>query len=316
MTSLVQVDGLSVSYAGRSAPAVRNVSLDVAEGDIHGLVGESGSGKSTIARALLGLTDRGGRVRAGTVSVAGSDLSRASARQLRRTRGSEVAYVGQNPFGALHPLLRIERQFELMRRAHPGTLNRAHGRARSAELLVQVGIHDPERVLRCYVHELSGGMAQRIVIAMAMFLEPRLIVADEPTTGLDVTLQRQILDLLVEQAREHGVGLLLITHDLGVVAQYCRTVTVLYAGQLMEAGPVETVLTRPRHPYTQALISAVPVRGQPLAAVSSSSHPVLDGGCPFRLRCPIARVECASAPPLVEIAPVWRVSCHAATGTE
>jgi oligopeptide/dipeptide ABC transporter ATP-binding protein len=164
--------------------------------------------------------------------------------------------------------------------------------------------------MRSYVHQLSGGMAQRIVIALAMFLEPDLIVADEPTTGLDVTIQRQTLDLLTEQARARRAGLLLITHDLGVVAQYCDTMTVLYGGRVMESGPVINVLTEPRHPYTQALVTSMPVPGVPLTIRPTGTHAVLDEGCPFRERCPIAASACADTPPAVEIGPLWHSYCH------
>jgi peptide/nickel transport system ATP-binding protein len=313
VNDLVQVNDLAVTYLGAETLAVRGVSLRVAQGEFHGLVGESGSGKSTIARALLGLADRGARVRGGTISIDGVDLTRLSKRELRRMRGWRVGYIGQNSFGALHPLLQVGRQFELIRRAHTGLLGRDGGRTRAAQLLDQVGIRDPARVLRSYAHELSGGMAQRVVIAMAMYLEPKLIIADEPTTGLDVTVQRQVLDLLATQARLRNVGMLLITHDLGVVAQYCENVTVIYGGQVMESGPVARVLTAPKHPYTQALINSVPVLGRPLPAQSESSHPVLDEGCPFRERCPLARQECSLKPPSVVITSNWQANCHALT---
>jgi oligopeptide/dipeptide ABC transporter ATP-binding protein len=307
---MVTVRDLTVSYSDHHAAAVRHVSLNLRRGEFHGLVGESGSGKSTIARALLGLTDRGGKVVGGSVVVDNLELLGLPTRRLRRIRGQKISYIGQNPFGALHPVLNIERHFELMRRAHKGLLSRTEGRARALALLDQVGIHQPETVMRSYVHQLSGGMAQRIVIALAMFLEPDLIVADEPTTGLDVTIQRQTLDLLTEQARVRGAGLLLITHDLGVVAQYCDTITVLYGGRVMESGPVINVLTQPQHPYTQALVSSVPVPGVPLTIGHTGKHAVLDEGCPFRERCPIAAPLCAEPPPMVELRPDWRSYCH------
>jgi oligopeptide/dipeptide ABC transporter ATP-binding protein len=309
-TDLVTVRDLTVTYSDAHIAAVRDVSLSVGRGEFHGLVGESGSGKSTIARALLGLSDRGGKVVHGSVVVDNLELLGLPNRRLRRIRGDKVSYIGQNPFGALHPVLSIERHFELMRRAHKGLLTRAEGRERALTLLDQVGIHQPETILRSYVHQLSGGMAQRIVIALAMFLEPDLIVADEPTTGLDVTIQRQTLDLLTERARARGAGLLLITHDLGVVAQYCDTMTVLYGGRVMEDGPVANVLTEPHHPYTQALVSSVPVPGAPLTVRPAGKDTVLDDGCPFRERCPIAASICASKPPGVEVGQHWRSYCH------
>jgi len=309
-SDLLTVRDLTVSYSDQHAGAVRHVSLSLKRGEFHGLVGESGSGKATVARDVLGLTDRGGKVLGGSVVVDDLELIGISNRRLRRIRGQKISYIGQNPFGALHPVLNIERHFELMRRAHKGALGRADGRARALALLDQVGIHQPETVMRSYVHQLSGGMAQRIVIALAMFLEPDLIVADEPTTGLDVTIQRQTLDLLTEQARTREAGLLLITHDLGVVAQYCDTMTVLYGGRVMESGPVVDVLTEPRHPYTQGLVSSVPVPGVPLIIRPTGKHAVLDEGCPFRERCPIAEPVCAEPPPMVQAGPHWRSYCH------
>lgn len=309
-TNLLSVRGLTVSYSDQGAAAVRHVSLSLERGEFHGLVGESGSGKSTIARALLGLTDSGAKVIGGNVVLDDLEVLSLSNRRLRRVRGERISYIGQNPFGALHPVFTIERHFELMRRAHRGLLGRAEGRARALALLQQVGIHQPETVIRSYVHQLSGGMAQRIVIALAMFLEPDLVVADEPTTGLDVTIQRQTLDLLTKQARTRDAGLLLITHDLGVVAQYCDTITVLYGGRVMESGPVLDVLTAPRHPYTQGLVSSVPVPGVPLTIRATGKHAVLDEGCPFRERCPLAAPICASEPPIVEIRPRWHSYCH------
>ena len=312
-SDLVTVRDLSVGYSRHRPDAVREVSLQLTPGEFHGLVGESGSGKSTIARALLGLTDHGARLR-GSIRLGDLDLLGLSNRRLRRIRGQKIAYVGQNPFASLHPVLSIERQFELVRRAHKGSYGRGDGRARALDLLHRVGLSEPEALLKSYSHQLSGGMAQRVVIALAMFLQPELIVADEPTTGLDVTIQRQTLDLLTEQARERAASLLLITHDLGVVAQYCDTVTVLYGGQVMESGPVMNVLTDPAHPYTQALIASVPVPGVPLSSRSPGIHPVLDDGCPFRMRCPLAVVACATKPPRVERSDAWHVYCHVAPG--
>lgn len=312
MTSdLVEIDGLSIGYAGRASLAVREVSMSIGAGHFHGLVGESGSGKSTIARSVLGLSSRGELVHGGRVLLQGTDLARITRRQLRQMRGARVGYIGQNPVGALHPVLRIERQFELVRQAHPGLLGRDAGHARARILLDQVGIANPDSILRGYGHQLSGGMAQRIVIALAMYLEPELIVADEPTTGLDVTVQRQILDMLTAAATERGMSLLLVTHDLGVVAQYCETVTVLYGGRVMEAGPVDRVLVEPAHPYTRSLVASVPVRGRPLPAAQASSHPIVDDGCPFRLRCPIAAAECRLRPPRVSVGAGWHANCHA-----
>lgn len=306
---LLEVEDLTVRYGDSSGPAVSGVSLVAERGEIYGLVGESGSGKSTIASALLGLTSRGGRILSGRVKLNGRDLLGLPDRQTRKIRGTEIGYVGQNPFGALHPILSVSAQFEQRRRAHAPGFSKEEGQKRAASLLSEFGIPDPNSVMAGYAHQLSGGMAQRVVIALAFFLHPQLLVADEPTTALDLSVTRQIMDLVVDSAVRHGTGLFLVTHDLGLVAQYCDRVGVLYGGQIVETGSVLDVFTKPLHPYTEALISSVPVRGREMQILSSSTLQASDDGCPFRLRCKYATPECSSPPPLFRATPLWQGRC-------
>jgi len=269
-----------------------------------GLVGETGCGKSATVRAIIGLLKSPGRVTAGSVLLEGTDLVGLQPRQLRQIRGASIGFVPQNPFGALNPVLRIERQFRNVIRAH-GRGRRGEIRGTALDMLDAVGIADPERVLRGYAHELSGGMAQRVVIALAMVLNPRLVVADEPTTGLDLTIQRQILDLIRDLAETEGRSMLLVTHDVGVVAQYCSRVLVMYAGQLVEAAHTEELVRNPRHPYAAGLLgSTVSLEGRERPARSIDgvvpSPLEFSPGCRFVERCPNAGEPCAGTPPLLE----------------
>ena len=314
-TCLLRVTGLEVSYATRLGhlPAVRGVDMELAPAEIRGLVGEFGSGKSTVARTILGLSGSAARVINGTAIFADKgDLLTIPRQQLRRVRGSRIGYVGQNSMGALHPILTIEQQFRMILRAHGVSTSRHEDRVRSASMLELVGLREPDRVLSGHAHELSGGMAQRVVIAMAFLLGPDLVIADEPTTALDLTLQRQILELILGRARSENAGMILVTHDLGVVAQYCDTVTVLYGGKVMESGDVRTVLTCPAHPYTGALLRSVPRPGKPLYSIPGRAPNPLDPmpGCPFRDRCERATEVCATEPPLEAIDTTQRVACH------
>ena len=292
--------------------AVNGVSFDVGDGELVGIVGESGSGKSVTINAILGLIRSPSTLSSGEAIFDGRNLLALKQAELRRIRGARIGFVAQNPFGALNPLLRISRQFENVVRAHR-RLDRTTIRTQALDMLQAVGIGQPQRVLDGYAHELSGGMAQRVVIALALSLGPELIVADEPTTALDVTVQKQILDLIAGLVRGQGRSLLVITHDLGVVGNYCDRVVVMYCGRVMEDGPVREVFRRPYHPYTRALLCSVPRAGQPLRTLGGRL-PSLDAppqGCLFRDRCPHAMPVCADhVPPLREIAPGRRVACH------
>ena len=301
--NMLDVENLRVEFAtaGGIVHAVNDVSFHVGYGEIVGIVGESGCGKSVTTRAVLGLVAPPGRIVAGRAVFKGRDLMSIGKRKLRQVRGKEIGFVAQNPFGILNPVLRVGKQFHAVAKAHDRRATKATVRARALELLNAVGIVDAERVLDGYAHELSGGMAQRVGIAISMLLHPALILADEPTTALDVTVQKQILDLIRRLMREEGrdMSMLLVTHDLGVVAQYCDRVVVLYAGKVVEAGPVDEVFERPTHPYTQALLQAVPRMGRPLVNLKGRlpdlvHYPV---GCPFRERCAFALPECSTEEP-------------------
>jgi peptide/nickel transport system ATP-binding protein len=266
--ALLDILGLSaVSTRDGSRPVLRDVDLRLARGDVHGLVGESGAGKSTIAKALLGILPRTVEVTAGDVWFGGRDLLRLPQRELRAIIGAEIALIPQDPQTALNPGRRIEAQLTDGLRLRRG-MSRTDARVRALQMLDEVQIRDPERVLRAFPHELSGGMRQRVLIAAAFALEPKLVVADEPTTALDVTVQKQILRLIRGLQQAHGTAVIFVTHDLGVVAQICSSVTLLYAGRVIEAGSTEEILSAPRHPYTRALLAASPRYDRPDAGLT------------------------------------------------
>ena len=300
---MLEVEGLQVEFAGREEPvrAVNGVDLEIERGEIVGLVGESGSGKTVTSLSILGLIRQPGRITAGSIRLDGVDLRTLRPEELRAIRGARVSYVPQSPRGALNPLLRIGKQMENILVSHGEGRRQAATelRRRTVEMIEAVGIPDPERVLQAYPHELSGGMAQRAVIANAMILRPDLVIADEPTTGLDVTVQAQILDLFSERVRDQGAGALLVTHDLGIVANYCTRIAVMYAGRIVETGPARAVFQRPRHPYTVGLLRSVPVLGQPLFSMPGQAPDLraLPSGCAFAARCANVRPECAAVPP-------------------
>lgn len=236
--------------------ALHGISFDVGTSEIVGIVGESGSGKSTVVRSVIKLLMPPGRVMSGTAEFHGQDLIRLPERQIRQIRGKEIGFVAQNPFSALNPVVRIEKQFANIVKAHGLPVN-STSRERALELLASTGVNNPERVMRGYAHELSGGMAQRVVIAMALYLNPSLIIADEPTTALDLTVQRQVLDTLTRLTKDSGRSMLIVTHDLGVVSNYCDRVLVMHRGNIVEQGPVSEVFIRPRDPYTISLLDSV-----------------------------------------------------------
>lgn len=316
---VLTVTGLTARYETRRGHvrAVNDVSFDVRPGEILGIVGESGCGKSATIRALLGLMQPPGRVVGGTAMFGDTDLVAAPQRVLRTLRGKDIGFVAQNPFGALNPILSIRDQFRNVIRAHRGRVSRAEMDELAESALVSVGISGPRRVLDGHAHELSGGMAQRVVIALALLLDPALVIGDEPTTALDVTLQRQILDMVRVRVLEAGRSMLLVTHDLGVVAQYCDRVVVMYAGKVIERGTVGDVLGAPAHPYTQALLGSVPRRGKPLEALAGRVPDLVDypTGCPFAARCPVVHDRCLIEAPVLAATTVSgtgprSVSCH------
>ncbi len=260
---LLTIEGLSaVSDREGGKPILRDVSLKLGAGEVHGLVGESGAGKSTIARAVLGMLPSGVRITRGTVILQGTELLTLEARRRRPLLGANVALIPQDPLTALNPSRRIEAQLTDGLRLWKG-FGRHEARRRALSLLDEVQMREPERVMRCYPHELSGGMRQRVLIAAAFALEPKLVIADEPTTALDVTVQKQILRLIRDMQVRHGTGAIFVTHDLGVVAQICDSVTLLYQGRVMEQGRTAAMLSAPRHPYARALLRATPRYDRP-----------------------------------------------------
>lgn len=272
-SNVLRVRDLRVDYAARTGVvhAVAGVDLEVDAGEVLGIVGESGSGKSSMARTIVGLLPPVATVHAGSVEFTGTsgepvDLVRAGAAQWRTLRRRDVAFMPQACAAALDPLRRIGRQLvDVLRLAHP-EMTRDTARTTAAELLEGAGLRDVERVLRRFPHELSGGMAQRVALCLVLARRPRLLVADEPTSGLDVRVLRQVMDLLIARCTADGTATVLVTHNIGVVAQYCTKVAVVYGGEVVESGAAGAVLGDPQHAYTRALLGAVPRRGEPLAA--------------------------------------------------
>jgi peptide/nickel transport system ATP-binding protein len=259
---VLAIHELSAAVAGRGGAALlRRVSLTIAAGEVHGLVGMSGAGKSMVGRCVLGILPSNVLITRGSIRVLGQELAGLSAPSRRRL-GASLALIPQDPLSALNPSRRIAGQMTDVMRLRLG-LSRQEAQARALVMLHEVHISEPERVLRCYPHELSGGMRQRILIATAFAIEARLIVADEPTTALDVTVQKQILRLIRDLQRKHATALLFVTHDLGVVAKICNTVSVLNAGRIVEQAPVAEIIGHPRHAYTQALFAATPRYDRP-----------------------------------------------------
>jgi len=260
--SVLAVNQLSAVSDRDRAPILRDVSFTVARGETRGLVGESGAGKSTVGKAILGILPRTVRLTAGEILFEGRDLLRMPPAVLRPLIGEQIALIPQDPMTALNPGRRIEAQLTDGLRLVRG-LSAGAARARALQLLEEVHIHEPARVLAAFPHELSGGMRQRVLIAAAFALEPKLIIADEPTTALDVTVQKQILRLLRAMQAAHGTAVVFVTHDLGVVAQVCDSVTLLFGGRVVESGPVAEVMEAPRHDYTRALLDACPRSDRP-----------------------------------------------------
>ena len=295
--------------------AVNGVSFEIAPGETLGIVGESGSGKSVTSLAILGLLARNGRVVSGRALFGGRDLIQLKDSELRRIRGREIATIFQDPMTSLNPVLTIGRQIREVLEEHFGMKKDAATR-RAGELLERVGIPSPELRLKDYPHQFSGGMRQRAMIAMALATEPKLLIADEPTTALDVTIQAQILDLLRELVAERGTALILITHDLGVVAGMCERVHVMYGGLIMEAASAEQLFARPRHPYTLGLLQSVPrldaVRRARLKPIEGQPRDMLTAprACPFQPRCAYEVEQSRlNVPPLRELEPGHWVAC-------
>jgi oligopeptide transport system ATP-binding protein len=301
----LRIAGLRVDFPRRGGDvhAVRGVDLQVHRGEVLALLGESGSGKSITARAVMRLCPPSAQVSADAIEVDGTDVLHADVGELRRLRGEKMSMVFQDPLSALNPVLSVGNQIGELFRIHRG-MSRRQARAEAEQLLAAVGIPDPHGRVRDFPHQCSGGMRQRILIALAIALRPGLLIADEPTTALDVTVQAQILDLLRSLQREMDLAILLITHDLGVVCEVADQVAVMYAGRVVETGSVEQVLARPAHPYTRALLESVP-QGHPaddLLVIAGSPPPAdqILPGCSFAPRCGFAVERCLEELPVLE----------------
>ena len=313
--ALLQVSELRTWFYTRQgvAKAVDGVSFKLAPGEILGLAGESGSGKSVTGLSILGLIDPPGRIAAGEIRYRGCDLRTLDSESLRKLRGDRISMVFQDPMMTLNPVLRIDTQMIETLTAHKAT-DQATARRTALESLARVGIPAPEQRLRSYPHQLSGGMRQRVAIAIALINRPDLVIADEPTTALDVTIQAQILYEIRKLCRESGTALVWITHDLAVLAGLADRVAVMYAGRIVESGSVAEVLERPMHPYTRGLIGSVPShnrRGERLAQIPgmAPSLTALPAGCAFRPRCPRAIAMCSTEIPESEPSPGRSLRC-------
>lgn len=322
---LLEVRGLKTWFHtfGGVVRAVDGVSFSLASGEILGLVGESGGGKSMVGFSIMGLIDPPGRIEAGEILFGGRDLARLPEAELQRVRGAEVAMIFQDPMTALNPLYTVGEQLEEMLVLHT-SLGRAERRARCVEMLAQVGIPQPEQRLGSYPHQFSGGMRQRVVIAIAMIAGPKLLIADEPTTALDVTIQAQLLRLMKAQVAQRGASLILITHDLAAVSQMADRIVVLYCGRVVEIGAAAELIDRPRHPYTRGLLDSIPGSQPGARRLSQIPGAVPDirklpQGCSFAPRCPRAAQLCrAEAPALrpVDGPSGQMAACHFPIETE
>ncbi len=317
---ILKVEDLSCGFRteGGYQRVVDRVSFAVAPGETLGLVGESGCGKTVSALAVMGLLPRpAGIVESGSIALAGHDLTKFTPEEMRDVRGKRIAMIFQEPMTALNPVHTIGRQLRESLRLYEPRAGRAVLERRALELLEQVGIPAPKQRLNEYAHQLSGGMRQRVMIAMAIAGNPRVLIADEPTTALDVTVQAQILELLRRLQQEHGMAMVFITHDLGVVAEICDDVLVMYAGRVAEHAPVEQLFAAPRHPYTRGLIASVPrpdTAPKTVLPTIEGVVPALDSlppGCRFANRCAFANeLSRTSAPPLEQCGPDHYVACH------
>ncbi len=314
--ALLDVKDLGVSFATADGTvnAVNGVSFALERGQTLGIVGESGSGKSQLAFAIMGLLAKNGQAR-GSVTFDGAQVLSAEKATINALRANHIAMIFQDPMTALNPYMRVSDQMAEVLVHHKG-MSKADAVTASAQMLDAVKIPSARERIRLYPHEFSGGMRQRIMIAMALLCKPDLLIADEPTTALDVTVQAQIMQLLAELQREFGMATMLITHDLGVIAGFCSEVIVLYGGRVMEQSPVDDLFASPSHPYTRGLLGAIPrldQQGGALHAIAGSPPNMTRAqvGCPFAPRCDVALPTCASAmPDLVQFTPTRRRACH------
>jgi len=315
---LLEVKNLHVSFftpAGE-VKAVNGISYDVDYDEVMGIVGESGSGKSVEAYSIIGLLQSPGKVMEGSITLEGEDMLAKSPSEMINYRGSQVAMIFQNPMTCLNPVYTIGNQLTEALRAHDKSISKEEADKRAMEMLEQVGINNVEKRMKQYPHELSGGMRQRVMIAMGLICHPKLLIADEPTTALDVTIQAQILELMKELQKKNHMGIIFITHNLGVVAEVCDKVSVMYAGKMVEQGPVDDIFYQPGHPYTMGLLRSmprvdaesyerlIPIEGTPVDMLNPPE------GCPFAPRCEHAMKVCLQKmPPYVELGDNHRAAC-------
>lgn len=316
--ALLTVDNLTVTFPSRhgATNAIENVSIHVEPGEILGMVGESGAGKSMTGAAIIGLLEPPGYISGGEIRLEGARIDNLPPAAMRKIRGRRIGAIFQDPLTSLNPVLTVgEQLIETIRTHLP--LTRDQARERAIDWLRRVGIPAPEKRIDTYPHQYSGGMRQRVVIALALCAEPRLIIADEPTTALDVSVQAQIIALLRRLARETGAAVVLVTHDMGVIAETADRVAVMYAGRIVEVGPVADVLTRPRHPYTAGLMAAIPRIGPrpdvlPQIEGAMPRPASRPAGCAFAPRCPHRMDRCTTERPALRGAGAAQVSCHLA----
>ena len=313
---VLSVRDLRVEFVTRRGvlKAIDGISFDIARGEVLGVVGESGAGKSVTGAAVIGLIDPPGRIAAGEIRLSGERIDNLKSEAMRRVRGKRIGMIFQDPLTSLNPLYRVGHQLVETIQTHTN-LSGAAARKRAIDLLAEVGIPAPERRIDGYPHEFSGGMRQRVVIALALCAEPELIIADEPTTALDVSVQAQIIALLERLGREHGTAIMLITHDMGVIAEAADRVAVMYSGRIAEIGPVRDVVRNPLHPYARGLMGAIPSLASEADRLVQipGSMPRLSAippGCPFNPRCPHAWERCRVDRPEPIQHDVHRVACH------
>lgn len=309
MDEILKVEGLKTSFMTSSGEvqAVRGVSFDVRKGEILGIVGESGSGKSVTSMTILRLLADTARIKEGAIRFEGKDLTKVSEKEMRAIRGQKIAMIFQDPMSSLNPLVPVGKQVAEIMKIHHPEMKPEQLKQRTLELFEQVRIPEAAKRLRSYPHEFSGGMRQRVMIAMALANRPDLLIADEPTTALDVTIQDQILKQLRSLQQEYGTSIIFITHDLGVVAELCDRVVVMYGGLIMEEAPIEEIFANPLHPYTMGLLASIPGvhkdKSERLQSIAGSPPDMTSppAGCPFAPRCPYARNICAAeCPPYVQ----------------
>ncbi|MDQ7027498.1 MAG: ABC transporter ATP-binding protein [Anaerolineae bacterium] len=315
MKPLLDIQNLHIAFDTSCGKlrVVNDISLVIEEGQIFGLVGESGCGKSVTSLAILQLIPKPGHITHGKILFRGDDLLAKSQREMQQVRGGKIAMIFQDPFTSLNPVFKVGRQLlDVIRQHHK--IDKKEAKKRVLSTLDSVDLPDVERIFESYPHELSGGQQQRVMIAMALISEPSLIIADEPTTALDVTIQAQILRLLRQLCDERGISILLITHDLGVISEVCDKVTVLYAGAVVETASTDELLANPQHPYTQGLLAAIPQsaqKGQALQAIAGvvPANPGAITGCVFASRCPHVYDRCEHKPSLFTIGENHQSAC-------